>query len=103
MSFEQPNPLRNEISSQKSAGKSSMRSMRDAVPQLEFGFAVSNRPQLLLLWLQAVLIGLSLRLTVFPDALIATRLGLSNYTRQTSFLVSFGFTKALSNLLVGGN
>ena len=33
--------------------------------------------------------------------MIAANMGVNNYTRETSFLVAFGFTKALSNLLVG--
>jgi len=67
---------------------------------VEFGFK-SNRLQLFCHWIIAVFIGVSLRMTTFPQAMIAADMGVNNYTRETSFLVAFGFTKALSNLLVG--
>lgn len=70
---------------------------------LRFGFVAENRAQLFYHWVLAVLIGTSLRMTTFPDAMIAADMGsgAGRYSRETSFLVSFGFTKAVSNLLVG--
>ena len=66
---------------------------------VRFGFA-SNRCQLVWHFLLAVFIGISLKMTTFKDATIAAE-GASKYQQQTAFLISFGFTKALSNLLVG--
>lgn len=65
------------------------------------GFETINIGQLSCHVLLAVLIGVSLRLTTFTEATtIAATLG-AQYKIKTSFLVSFGFTKALSNLIVG--
>ncbi|CAB9530121.1 Major facilitator superfamily [Seminavis robusta] len=70
---------------------------------IHFGFHRSNYSQLSLHLLLAVLIGVTLRLTTFKEATdsdITNQIG-DKYVVKTSFLVSFGFTKALSNLLVG--
>ena len=68
---------------------------------VRFGFGGQNRAQLACHWLLAVCIGVSLKMTTFPQALIAAELGVNDYARETGFLVSFGFTKAFSNLLAG--
>lgn len=59
--------------------------------------------QILYHWILAVLIGVSLRMTTFPEALIGADMAShgSSYSKETSFLVPFGCTKALSNLFVG--
>lgn len=73
-----------------------------APPPPSFGFQWSNARQLGLHVAMAVLIGVTLRLTTFEEATtaIADAVG-HKYVVKTSFLVSFGFTKALSNLVVG--
>ncbi len=70
-------------------------------PPVRQGFHRSNLGQLCYHFLLAIFIGVSLRLTTFTEATtIAAALG-GEYKVKTSFLVSFGFTKALSNLIVG--
>ena len=49
----------------------------------------------------AVLIGVQLRMTILPQAEIAAEHGAANYAQGTSFLVSFGFCKAVSNFATG--
>eukprot|EP00934_Nitzschia_sp_Nitz4_P006323 Nitzschia sp. Nitz4//scaffold219_size35776//29376//35535//NITZ4_007828-RA/size35776-processed-gene-0.11-mRNA-1//1//CDS//3329542332//6313//frame0 len=66
---------------------------------VELGFTRGNLPQLALHFVLASLIGLTLRLTTFHEA-TNIHLG-AEYLAKTSFLVSFGFTKALSNVMVG--
>jgi len=78
------------------------------VDAVRFGFQ-SNRRQIWVHWFLAILIGVSLRLTTLPEAMTASEQGqqdvgvgvATHYTRETSFLISFGFSKALSNLCVG--
>lgn len=68
---------------------------------VQWGFQRSNCAQLVLHFILAILVGISLRLTTFPEAtFISSYLG-DEYKAKTSFLVSFGFTKAISNLIVG--
>lgn len=67
----------------------------------EFGFTSSNAIQLCYHILLAALIGITLRLVTFQDAILAADMTTTTTTSQTSFLISFGFTKALSNLVVG--
>ena len=74
-------------------------SVTAAVMPREFGFASSNAPQLFYHFILAALIGITLRLTTFQDATLAA--SVASHTLETSFLISFGFTKALSNLAVG--
>lgn len=65
------------------------------------GFRQANIVQLCSHILLAVFIGVTLRLTTFTEATtISEALG-GEYQVKTSFLVSFGFTKAFSNLIVG--
>jgi len=73
---------------------------------VQFGFVSSNGWQLFYHWLLAVMIGISLRMTTFPQALVmassTTFSGAKNkYSQETMFLVTFGFTKAFSNIFVG--
>jgi MFS family permease len=73
----------------------------DGGPPVRLGFDRFNIGQLSCHFLLAVLIGVSLRLTTFVEATtIAVAIG-DHYKIKTSFLVSFGFTKAFSNLAVG--
>lgn len=73
----------------------------DRPPVVRLGFDRFNIGQLSCHFVLAILIGVSLRLTTFTEATtIASTLG-DQYKIKTSFLVSFGFTKALSNLIVG--
>ena len=66
-----------------------------------FGYIGANFWQLGCHFVLAVFIGISLRLTTFNEATtIAAVIG-DDYRIKTSFLVSFGFTKAVSNLIVG--
>ena len=70
---------------------------------LTFGFK-NNLCQLSYHFVLSILIGLSLRMTIFQDEIIAPKIKSSHsfkYTFKTAFLISFGFTKALSNLVVG--
>ena len=65
------------------------------------GFDRANFWQLGCHFVIAVFIGITLRLTTFNEATtIAAAIG-DDYRIKTSFLVSFGFTKAVSNLMVG--
>jgi MFS family permease len=65
------------------------------------GFVRDNFLQLFYHFVLASFIGISLRLTTFNEATaIAAVIG-DEYKIKTSFLVSFGFTKAVSNLIVG--
>jgi len=69
---------------------------------INFGFHHSNWKQLTLHFAITILIGITLRLTTFQEAtVIASQLGSERYLSKTSFLISFGFTKAISNLVVG--
>lgn len=76
---------------------------------VQFGFVSSNFWQLFYHWLLAVMIGISLRMTTFPQALVMASStsassasgSKSKYSQETMFLVTFGFTKAFSNLFVG--
>eukprot|EP00980_Cylindrotheca_fusiformis_P010596 scaffold2357_cov108-Cylindrotheca_fusiformis.AAC.3 len=65
-----------------------------------FGFR-NNGGQLFIHFILAVLIGVTLKLTIFKDALLAASSTSSTHTEKTSFLIPFGFTKAFSNLAVG--
>jgi len=71
---------------------------RSIVP---FGFGRQNILQLSYHFVLAVFIGVTLRLTTFTEATTISKVIGDTYKVKTSFLVSFGFTKAVSNLLVG--
>ncbi|CAJ1932223.1 unnamed protein product [Cylindrotheca closterium] len=73
---------------------------RDESNRVEFGFR-SNGLQLVFHVSIAILIGVTLKATTFNEALLAASRTGTSYTYQTAFLVSFGFTKALSNVVVG--
>eukprot|EP00659_Diplonema_papillatum_P002070 gene2070-3167_t len=96
------------------------RVLRTAGAGKNFGFT-HNRSQIVIHFIEAALVGLFLRLIVFPQAniaagLVATSVDTNNVSApgatheelmsthtftQTSFLISFGLTKAVGNLLVG--
>jgi MFS family permease len=67
---------------------------------INFGFR-NNGNQLFFHCILSVLIGVTLKLTTFKDALLAAASTGRSHTQQTAFLISFGFTKAFSNLAVG--
>jgi len=84
----------------KLLGKSENAVDEDSSPRARLGFELLNLRQLCYHFLLAVFIGVSLRLTTFTEATtIVATLG-DEYKTKTSFLVSFGFTKACSNLIV---
>ena len=76
--------------------------------QVKFGFR-HNKCQLFYHVLLSILIGVTLRITTFKEAMMVATTssssslttGSSFYTQRTAFLISFGFSKALSNLAVG--
>ncbi|KAL3942070.1 MAG: hypothetical protein SGBAC_003666 [Bacillariaceae sp.] len=72
----------------------------DESHRVSFGFR-SNVVQLFFHLSTAILIGVTLKATTFNEALLAASKTGTSYTYQTAFLVSFGFTKALSNVVVG--
>ena len=77
----------------------------------EFGFS-NNKSQIIIHWILAAMVGITLRLVVFPQAAMAADMtsddnvavnGIpaSHRARQTAFLVSFGCSKAICNVIVG--
>jgi len=66
----------------------------------KYGF-FANRNETVAQIFLAVLIGVTLRLTIFSETLLAETRSIDSYSSATAFLVPFGLAKAFSNCLAG--